>query len=130
MLATLILLCSGHMSEARSLQDPGTEAHVMRSEQELVRDLQILLKTFSFNIVNLEHGFQVSRGSRRAKFTAVKDLPYDVRRYVVSGPTLNGILELKLGDGFYYDVFFMEAAAGSVPSGRVVRIEKLAMRRR
>ena len=110
------------------MSDPRMESQVMRTEQELVKELRMLVRAFSFNIVNLEKGFTVSRGNYRAKFARMQDLPYDQRCYWVSGPRLNGILELKLGEQGFLNVSFIETIPASGPTGRVVDIEHIPFR--
>ena len=123
-----LLSCTVMACPAIAAMDSRTEKPVMRTEQELEKELRILLRTFSFNILNLESGFSISRGNHRAKFTRVKGLPNDQRHYMVSGPRLNGILELSIGNACFEGVFFMEIPPGSGPSGRMARIERVPLR--
>ncbi len=124
----LSLLLLADQAKASAATHAGADTHAIRSESQLEGELHKLLRTFSFNIINLEHGFSISRGTRKVKFAAVRDLPHDIRRYVVSGPEINGFLELKLGEGFFHDVSFMEVAPASAPTGRTIFISRIPVK--
>ena len=113
---------------AKSASNPLADARRAQNDQALKQELQWLLRRTSFNIINMDHGFSMTWGGKRLKFSAESDIPHDVRRYRVSGPVINGFLELTIGEEGFCDVLFIEADFMSGPTGRTIAISEMPFR--
>ena len=123
-------LCGAHGISAKTADVPAAHAYSMRDDEELRQELQRLLRFMSSNIIRMEKGFTVQVFHEKIEFKHLEPLGDEDKRYKISGPKVNGILEMKMGDGWFYDLKFWESAANSPLSVRVIRIDELRLRRR
>ena len=130
LIISLLVLCTASLCSATFCPQSSSGTGSLRSEQQLNQSLQRLLRTLSVNIINLDKGFSMRHEGKRLKFKAIANLPNDQRCYRISGPEINGILEMKIGDGFFYDVEFCESSFDAPYTGRFIRIDELRFRRR
>ena len=104
------------------------EYHEEMGSLQLAAELRKLLRRVSFNIVAFEKGFSMTLEGEKIKFTSIAPHGGVTRKFRISGPRVNGLVELSIGDGHFEDIVFWQDAQGSLLAGMAIPLEKIPFR--
>ena len=104
----LALILCGVIGDAlaASSVNPMAEFRGSRSERVMKAEVERLLRKVAFNIVRMERGFTISIRRERMEFEHLETLGDEHKRYRISSARVNGVLEMKMEGGVFYDMTF------------------------
>ena len=104
-----LLLCGGIGNVmAGSSENPIAEFRGSRSERAMRAEVVRLLRKVAFNIVRMERGFTISVIGERMAFEHLETLGDEHKRYRISSQRVNGVIEMKMDEDFFYDLVLWE----------------------
>ena len=127
----LALILCGVIGDAlaASSVNPMAEFRGSRSERVMKAEVERLLRKVAFNIVRMERGFTISIRRERMEFEHLETLGDEHKRYRISSARVNGVLEMKMEGGVFYDMTFWAPDEARPLSLRMIRVDDLQLRR-